>query len=190
MEAGILDVLGTIVAVEDVFLSHVKTVEKILERELKLALTSVYLVLNLKRLKDLEASLLSAGLAMKNTSRYCSGSEHEIEKCLAENFPEYMHGELVGVGSLIAAKLYENISEKGLIFDAKALFEELVKIYKKCGVLSVVKEILSDERIVKEAPELMRKVSTIRPERYTLWNVIRSENVNFEKLLREIREVL
>ena len=190
IKAGILDVLASITAVQDVFLSNAKTGEAIKERELKLALFGVKKVINIKSLKNLETALLCGGLAMKESSRYCSGSEHEAEKAIAEKFKEYMHGEIAGVCSLIVAKLYCEKIKQNLIFDSSELFEDLVKIYRKTGVISVVKEILENRKFVNEASKALKTVNTIRPERFTLWNVVNPKEIDFKKLISEIKENL
>ncbi len=188
-KAGILDVLGSITAVEDVYLSHNHTNEKISIRELKLALFGIFSVIKMKKLKDLEVALLAQGLAMKNSSRYCSGSEHEIEKCLAQEFKNYFHGELVGVGTLISAKVYSEKVSENLIFDPESLFDETVKLYKKCSVLSTVKKILYVDFISKSS-EILKNVHKIRPERFTLWNIINPRKLNFREILLEIKETI
>lgn len=190
IKAGILDVLASATATQDVFLSHKETGERIKEKELKLSLFGVKKVLNMKKLKDLEIALFSQGIAMKESSRYCSGSEHEAEKTLAKNFKEFMHGELIGVCSLIVGKIYSEKIEENLLFDSSTLFEDLLNIYRKVGVIDVVKGILEEKRFIDEAPEFLKDASEIRPERFTLWNVIDTRKINFKKIILEIRKVL
>ncbi len=190
IKAGMLDTLASITAVQDVFLSHKKTGEEIKEKELKLALFGVRKVLHMKSLKDLELALLCGGMAMKENSRYCSGAEHEAEKALAESFKEYMHGELVGVCSLLVAKIYSEKIKEELLFDSAELFDELVKIYRKCSVTEVVKELLTDEDFLGKASALLKNVDKIRPERFTLWNVVDPRKIDFERIFLEIRESL
>ncbi len=190
IKSGMLDVFGSITAVQDVFLSHTKTGEEIKEKELKLSLFGVKKIISLKNLKDLETALICGGLAMKDSSRYCSGSEHEAEKTLAEEFKEYMHGEIVGLCSLIVAKIYSKKIKETLLFDSTTLFDELLSLYKKTGVVSTIKEILSDEKFVEKAPRALRESSRMRPERFTLWNIVDSQKINFQNVLTEIKEIL
>lgn len=190
IKAGMLDVLGSVTAVQDAFLSHVKTGEKLKNKELKLSLFGVKKAINMKGLKDLELALLCGGIAMKGSSRYCSGSEHEAEKALAESFKEYMHGEIVGICSLIVAKIYSERIKETLLFDSSKLFDDLVKIYKKCALTGVINDILYNENFLKKAPTLLKNVDKIRPERFTLWNVVTPKKLNFNEILLEIRESL
>ncbi len=185
--SGIMDVLGTITAVEDVFLANVLKGEEIKTRELEFALTSVKYITRAKRLKDIERALLCAGLAMKTSSRYCSGCEHESEKALSKELSEFMHGELVGVCTLICAYIYsQKVREKNLIFPPGSLFSEIFELYKTCGVLSRAKEILSSQAFIEKAPDLLKKSSKIRPERFTLWNVVNSEEIDYREIIKNL----
>ncbi len=188
--AGTLDVLSNIISLQDVFLANRMIGETIKERELKLASLSIILISKLHSLDDLAMAIFSSALAMRDSSRYCSGCEHELEKALAPHFPQYMHGELVGLSSLICAEIYKtskDVLPEELLFPLDVLPEELFEIYRKKGLGVVISHFLEDENFMKNAPELMKKASTIRPERYTLWNVVDSAKVDFEDLLNKIR---
>lgn len=188
--SGILDVLGSIISLQDVFLSHKFTGERICKRELNLSLFGIKKVVEMKSLKELERALIAQGLAMKNSSRYCSGSEHEVEKCLAEAFTDRFHGELVGVGTLLCAKIYSERFKEKFLWDCRTLFDGVVEIYRDCGVIGAIRDILKGEEFAGRAGKILKRVSSIRPERFTLWNVVSSEKVDFGKVLEEIESAI
>jgi len=177
--SGILDVLGSVTAIEDVFLASEKTGEKIDQEALSLSALGVLKVVKMRSLVDLEKAILSHGLAMKNGSRYCSGSEHEFEKCCAAN---YLHGELVGIGTLLSAYCYREI-ELDSPLPSGEIFEWMVDVYRKRNVIGRIREILGDPKVTAEF-ECLRK---IRPERYTLWNEVK---IDVPRVLGEIREII
>jgi glycerol dehydrogenase-like iron-containing ADH family enzyme len=132
-----------------------------------------------------------AGRAMEKTSKYGSQSEHEIEKALTKS-PEiarkYPHGQLVGAGTLIASKLYQvyhNSLPKNLFFDSRRLYKDIVNVFKHMGLLDYVKQPLK-EVDEKELLNYLKTVSTIRPERYNLWNEVDSEHIEWGKILSEV----
>jgi glycerol-1-phosphate dehydrogenase [NAD(P)+] len=184
-KAGMLDVFSNIISLQDVFLAHRMIGEEIKSREFKLASAAVSLMVRSSSLRELAMALFSSALAMRDGSRYCSGSEHELEKTLAPHFPQYMHGELVGLSSLICAQIYNthNTLPNDLLFPQESMLDELLQLYRKKDTLSPIKQFFNDT-------EFMKNASTIRPERYTLWNVVDSREIDFDAVLDEIRTKL
>jgi len=187
-KAGLLDVFGSIIALQDVYLANRVVNEEIKEREQSLAAASVVMAEKSLGFKSLALSLIAAGLAMKESSRYCSGSEHEAEKALAQRFSRYMHGELVGFCSLICAKLYEQYSKQlpELLFDSEALFAHVLRIYRRKKLIEPLRRMFEDKKLWKLAPVLLKKSSAVRRERFTLWNVVDSRKIDFKSLMKEI----
>ena len=192
--AGSFDILGNFISLEDVFLANKIRGERIKKKELNLVLNSLALILKFlksKKLEDLASALFLSGLAMKESSRYCSGSEHEIEKMLAPHFSEFLHGELVAVGVLICAKVYQKYQKefpKDLIFNPKNIYPKILKILKQKNLLGMVKKIFENKKFQKISPEVLKATSQLRSERYTLWNFLDSQKVDFQKLIKEIQK--
>ncbi len=182
--SGILDVLGSVTAIADVLLSARVTGERPRPRDLSLSLRGVEKVAEMKGLEDLEDAIISHGLAMKEDSRYCSGSEHEVEKCLSKRF-DYFHGELVGVGTLLSAYLYRDL---GSGFGEGKIFDWLLEVYRRRKVDRAVRKVLSE--VSPKLGNLGPELKAVRPERFTLWNYLDPEKIDFRKISREIESVL
>ncbi len=191
-KSGMMDVLSNIISLQDVFLSHRICGERIRTKELRLSSAAVLFLIKSDSLRELAMALFSSALAMRDSSRYCSGSEHELEKALAPHFPDYMHGELVGISSLICAYLYGKHEEvpHDLLFQPEILLEELIELYKRKGLMDTISSFFEDQNFLKNAPEFMKNASKIRPERYTLWNVVDSNQIDFRAALKEIESKL
>ena len=191
-KSGIMDVLSNIISLQDVFLSHRICGERIRTRELGLSSAAVLFLMKSNSLRELAMALFSSALAMRDGSRYCSGSEHELEKALAPHFPDYMHGELVGLSTLICAQIYctHHDIPDDLLFSRESMLDELFQLYRKKDVLSSVEQFFKDTEFMKKAPSLMKNASKIRPERYTLWNVVDSNQIDFRAVLKEIESKL
>jgi glycerol-1-phosphate dehydrogenase [NAD(P)+] len=153
LAAGVGDILGKYVCLCDWKLSNTVTgeyycdfVEALVKDSLELAVKAVA-KLN-ERDKDaitaiMEALVLS-GIAMSyiGNSRPASGSEHHLShfwelSFLQKNKPCALHGTKVGVGTVIALKLYESLREKEIDFDSlktpdfdeAAWREEIQRVY-------------------------------------------------------------
>jgi len=192
-KAGTLDVLSNFVSLQDVSLSFRIIGEKINEDQFKLAVASLIFSLKAKKnekflLKALLSSSLS-GIGEKG-SRYISGSEHEVEKVLTLKIGKHLHGEYVGLGSLISAFVYSSINIHELLFDKDNLFEILIWSMKRNDALDSVANVLNDRDVAKKAHIHLKHVSHVRPERYTLWNHINSKDVDFGEIIKEIRHTL
>ncbi|MCK4730551.1 MAG: iron-containing alcohol dehydrogenase [Candidatus Aenigmarchaeota archaeon] len=187
-KSGICDLISNLTALQDLSLAE-KNGEKFSEFYKQLSFESAEKVLGFGTDKELAEALIMSGIAMEETSKYCSGSEHEVERLLEAkiNGGKYLHGQLAGTGTLISAKIYEIYSNElpDLRFESKNLFEEIKEKMKKVGVYEFAIEPLKDEKF---NPEILGEISRIRPERYSLWNVIDSEKVEWKKIVGGILE--
>ncbi len=195
---GICDLFSNLVALQDLSLAEKKG-EQFSEFHKKLSFNAVEKILDCQFLekadtpknkdKELAEALILSGLAMEKTSRYCSGSEHEVERLLETkiNNGEYLHGQLAGTGNLISAKVYSLYSDKlkDLRFNPKNLFWDIKNKMKKKEVYDFALAPLLDEKF---KPEILKEVSKVRPERFTLWNVIDSKEINWSRVVSEILE--
>ena len=178
-KAGICDILSNFIALQDISLAE-KNGKKFSEFYKNLSFEAT------KRIcwdeKKFSEALIISGIAMEESSVYCSGSEHEIEKLLEMHGFRYLHGQLVGTGILISAKVYSIYYEKfqGLRFNSRNLFKEMKELMIKQDVYKFALQPLFDEKF---KPEILRKVSKIRPERYNLWNAINSEEIDWNLII-------
>lgn len=197
--SGFGDMIGKFICLSDWRISHILTGEYLCERIYKMTLDATRAVMDAAediRRGSLDAygkliyGLLMSGLAMQllGNSRCASGAEHHISH-LIEMQPaglgvssDALHGEKVGVGTLIAAREYHNLASKKHRFtDCPALDEELVKSVFGQLSESVIKEntpictrgvtaAMLDEKwdeivkVIKAMPteeELMEKYTTL-----------------------------
>ena len=124
---------------------------------------------------------------MEKTSRYCSGSEHEVERLLEAKIQNtYLHGQLSGTGALISAKIYSKFANNflDLRFDSRKIFDLIKEAMKSENVLKFAILPLKDEKF---RPEWLEEVSSIRPDRYTLWNEIDSKKIDWKEVIEEIK---
>ncbi len=192
-KSGILDVLSNFVSLQDVSLGIVVIGERINRDQFKLAVSS--LIFSLKSNKNDEfllKALLSSSLAGigEKGSRYISGSEHEVEKVLTLRIGKHLHGEYVGLGSLISAFVYKSVNVHNLLFDKDDLFDVLIWSMKRNDALDSVANVLNDKDVVKKAHIHLKHVSNVRPERYTLWSHVNSKDVDFGEVIKEIKHTL
>ena len=183
-KAGICDVFSNLIALQDLSLAEAKG-EKFSEFYKELSLEAVKKAINSKNEKDLAEALILSGLAMEESSRYCSGSEHDIERLLEGKIKKYLHGQLAGAGTLISAKVYSLYSEKfpKLRFNPKTLFDDIKEKMSRVRIYDFALEPLLDKNF---KPGILKEVSMIRPERYNLWNFIDSEKIDWNRVIKEI----
>jgi glycerol-1-phosphate dehydrogenase [NAD(P)+] len=101
-------------------------------------------------------ALISCGVAMSiaGTSRPCSGAEHLFSHALTMIAPEpAMHGEQVGVGTIMCAYLHG------------ANWQLIKEVLHKIGAPTTAKELGIEPEYVIEA---LTKAHSMRPERYTI----------------------
>lgn len=185
-KAGFCDILSNIIALQDISLA-----EKIKKEKFKIK----YKILSEKAIKYntisnlrfLAFALFYSGLAMEETSRYCSGSEHDVERLLEKKMKnKYLHGQLTGTGILISAKIYSTywkILPKKLKFSSKDLFRRVsLKMKKK----KVFKFALLPLREREFQFKWLKNLSKVRPQRFNLWNIIDSNKINWKKIISQI----
>lgn len=179
--AGVGDILGKYVCLADWKLSHIVTGEYYCDVVEELVRDSIDLVIRavpkiLERDKEAMASILEAlilsGIAMSfvGNSRPASGSEHHLSHFwemmfMQSNSPCALHGTKVGVGTVMALKLYEGIRNidtnfeelEEPNFDYEIWKENIEKIYGNAA-----SEVIAlEENIQKNSNEtvaLRRKV--------------------------------
>ncbi len=140
--SGVGDMLGKFIALSDWKIAHEVTGEEvcpviygIMEKALKDVWDNSLEVLNgdVTAYEQITYGLLMSGLAMQmlGSSRPASGAEHHISH-LIETRPEAlnvnsqaMHGEKVGVGTVLAAKEYHRLAETENISEYVCEFEAL-----------------------------------------------------------------
>jgi len=184
-KAGICDLLSNYVALQDISLAE-KRGEKF-ESLYKFLSFEATKLINSSKEKDLAYALILSGLAMEKTSRYCSGSEHIVERLLEEKISNtYLHGQLAGTGTLISAKIYSKFADRfpNLRFDSKKLFDFVIREMKKNNVLEFAISPLKNEQFESE---WLKELSDIRPERYTLWNEVNSHEIDWHEVIQEIK---
>jgi glycerol dehydrogenase-like iron-containing ADH family enzyme len=140
--------------------------------------------------RGLAEALILSGIAMENGSQYCSGSEHETERLLERYFSgKYLHGQLAGTGTLISAKVYSQYVDKlprTLTFDSSEIFEQLVSLMRRLDLLEFALHPLQESRF---NPNSLKGLTKVRPERYTLWNEIDSEKVDWQEVIDELFKI-
>jgi len=123
-------------------------------------------------------ALISAGVAacIAGSSRPCSGSEH-----LFSHAVEYvggpncgLHGERVGIGTIMMAKLH------GLDW------EKIAQTLKNVGAPTTAKEIgLSDEQVTNA----LVTARSLRPDRYTILSKVRLDKKTARELAKSVRVI-
>lgn len=184
-KAGICDILSNIVALQDIKLSETRG-ETFSETYKNYSKEAVKRVLGHLDEKELSKALILSGFAMEETSRYCSGSEHEVERLLERILGSaYLHGQLAGTGTIICAKVYSMYSDKLPDFEGNSckFYDEIRSQMEKLKVYEYATRPLYDSSF---KPEVLREVSKIRPERYTLWNAIDSIKVDWKHVIDKI----
>ncbi len=172
--SGCGDTVAKFTAVKDWKLAHQENNEYYGEYSASLALMSAKLVNqnanlivpgNDEGLRILLEALISCGVAMSiaGSSRPCSGSEHLFSHALDLISSNHaMHGEQVGVGSILIAFLYGSN------------WQRIKKTLEQIGAPTTAYELGVKEMDVVKALEAAPK---IRPERYTILHKL---NLNFD----------
>lgn len=177
--SGVSDLLGKYTALADWKITHLLTGEYICEEICQMeykALDSLRASLDgltvgdTKAYEDLMYGLLLSGLAMQMTgnSRPASGAEHHMshlwEMEVINDFIDFYHGEKVGVGLILASKIYHKAAEKMLTTDFQV--KELMPVEKE-----LIKEKFSKpgmyETIMEEnTPNLLEQVDAQKLMKY------------------------
>ena len=171
--SGAADLLGKYTALADWKITHILTGEYICEEICEMeyqALDALKASLpglaagDAKAYEELMYGLLLSGLAMQMTgnSRPASGAEHHMshlwEMEVLNDYIDFYHGEKVGVGLILASKIYHKAAEKmrGEAFTVKESMpveEELIRVnFTKLGMY---------ESIIEEnTPNLLEEVDS------------------------------
>ncbi|MEQ9482612.1 iron-containing alcohol dehydrogenase [Coleofasciculus sp. F4-SAH-05] len=131
---------------------------------------------NENSLIELIKQLYSFSLLMKNDSSWCSRSEHEFEKLYADS--QMSHGQLVLMGALVAMKIR-------CIYNFPDLYERILYYCQKLEINLELKQGF-DTLIISNTYKRMKKLSSVRPERFGLWNLVDSTTVDWKMIIKEI----
>lgn len=173
--SGVSDLLGKYTALADWKIAHLVTGEYICNEICQLeyqALDSLVASLpglisgDAKSYEDLMYGLLLSGIAMQMTgnSRPASGAEHHMshlwEMEVINDYIPFYHGEKVGVGLVLASKIYHKAAEKLLagpceVKESVPLEEELIRAnFKRPEMLETI--------LLENTPNLL---DNVKPER-------------------------
>jgi glycerol-1-phosphate dehydrogenase [NAD(P)+] len=187
MISGCGDLVGKITAVKDWELARDEVHEYYGTYAANLAYLSAKIVLDggqnlvkdkLYGLRTIVEALISAGVAscIAGSSRPCSGSEHlfshAVEYVAGKNFG--LHGERVGIGTIMMAKLHGLDWEK--IAESLALF----------GAPTRGKQInLTEDEVVQS----LVLASSLRPERFTILNREKLDKSKAASLAKSVKVI-
>ena len=185
--SGCGDLIAKITAIKDWELARDDVNEYFGEYAANLSYLSAKMILNIsnniteykkidkKITRTIVEGLISSGVAagIAGSSRPCSGSEHLFSHALEyiTNSKCGLHGERVGIGTIIMAKLH-NLDWK----DIKRSLEII-------GAPTTAKEIKADKDELIDAFFLAGK---IRPERYTILNKVKLDRNQIKNLIEEV----
>ena len=179
IRAGIGDLISNLSAVEDCKLAIRKNKDKINNFALLISEVAAELILDndqldissTKFIKRLAEGMMLGGIAMAiaNSSRPASGSEHEISHAIDEIFPsKALHGEQVAIGTIFTLYLQRNLNfEKVRNFfryygvptklsDLQLSLDDFVKVVihapsTRKGRYTILEELSMDEDRIKDA---------------------------------------
>ena len=184
--SGCGDLIAKITAVKDWEIARDETGEYFGEYAANLSSLSAKMMLDISKQivngqidkkisRTIVEGLISSGVAagIAGSSRPCSGSEHLFSHALEyiSNGKCGLHGERVGIGTIIMAKLH------------KLNWIEIKNALRIIGAPTTAKEISVDKDDIIKAFVLAKK---IRPERYTILNRM---DLNKNQILDLIEEV-
>lgn len=185
--SGCGDLIAKITAIKDWELARDDVNEYFGEYAANLSYLSAKMILNIsnniteykkidkKITRTIVEGLISSGVAagIAGSSRPCSGSEHLFSHALEyiTNSKCGLHGERVGIGTIIMAKLH-NLDWK----DIKRSLEII-------GAPTTAKEIKADKDELIDAFFLAGK---IRPERYTILNKVKLDRNQIKNVIEEV----
>jgi glycerol-1-phosphate dehydrogenase [NAD(P)+] len=183
--SGCGDIIAKYTAVKDWNLAHIENKEEYYgEYAANLAQMSAKLVTknakhiqpkNINSLHMILEALISCGVAMSiaGSSRPCSGAEHLFSHALDTINPNHaMHGEQVGVGTILTAYLQ------------KTNWEQIRETLKQIGAPVTAKELgVKKEDVIKA----LETASTIRPDRYTILHKLQLDYETCKKVAKETK---
>ncbi len=181
--SGVSDLLGKYTALADWKIAHLLTDEYICEEICNMeyeALNSLVSSLDglsvgdTKAYEDLMYGLLLSGLAMQMTgnSRPASGAEHHMshlwEMEVLNEYIDFYHGEKVGVGLVLASKMYQEAARRMSVdeFTVKEsieIEEQLIKKkFSKPGMFEMIMEENTPNLLAQiDAKKLLEKKTEI-----------------------------
>jgi len=187
LAGGCGDLVAKITAVKDWELGRDEKGEYFGSYAANLAYMSAKIILDesekLKRksqfsIRTIVEALISAGVAacIAGSSRPCSGAEHLFSHAVEYVAgPSYgLHGERVGLGTIMMAKLH------GLDW------EEIAATLDKVGAPTKAKQIgLTDEHVVKA----LTSAQSLRPDRYTILSKIKLDEKSAHRLAKSTKVI-
>jgi len=187
LAGGCGDLVAKITAVKDWELARDEKGEYFGSYAANLAYMSAKIILDesekLKRknqfsIRTIVEALISAGVAacIAGSSRPCSGAEHlfshAIEYVAGSNYG--LHGERVGIGTIMMAKLH------GLDW------EKIAETLENVGAPTTAKQIgLGEEHVVKA----LVAAQSLRPDRYTILSKIKLDTKSARRLARSVKVI-
>jgi glycerol-1-phosphate dehydrogenase [NAD(P)+] len=187
LAGGCGDLVGKVTAVKDWELARDEKGEYFGSYAANLAYMSARIILaeseKLKQrdqfgVRTIVEALISAGVAacIAGSSRPCSGSEHlfshAVEYVAGPN--NGLHGERVGIGTIMMAKLH------GLDW------EKIAATLKNVGAPTTAAEIgLDEENLVKA----LVTAHSLRPDRYTILSKVKLDKKSARELAKSVRVI-
>ena len=187
LSGGCGDLVGKMTAVKDWELAREERGEYFGSYAANLAYMSAKIILTESKklgkrdeygIRTIVEALISAGVAacIAGSSRPCSGSEHLFSHAVEYVAgPDYgLHGERVGIGTIMMAKLH------GLDW------EKIAETLKHVGAPTTAREIgLSDEHVVKA----LVAAQSLRPDRYTILTKTKLDSRLARRLAKSTRVI-
>jgi glycerol-1-phosphate dehydrogenase [NAD(P)+] len=179
--SGCGDLIGKVTAVKDWELARDEVGEYYGKYSASLAYLSAELVLKESKniglrkkgsFRDVVEALISAGVAagIAGSSRPCSGSEHLFAHALdITSRHNGLHGEKVGLGTILMAKLH-NME-----------WEKIVKALEDIQAPTTGNQLNLDDKAIVKA---LRYAKRIRPDRYTILNKVEMDEQKAISLAR------
>ncbi|HXV45185.1 MAG TPA: NAD(P)-dependent glycerol-1-phosphate dehydrogenase [Nitrososphaera sp.] len=187
LAGGCGDLVAKITAVKDWELARDEKGEYFGSYAANLAYMSAKIILDesdrLKRksqfsIRTIVEALISAGVAacIAGSSRPCSGAEHLFSHAVEYVAgPSYgLHGERVGIGTIMMAKLH------GLDW------EKVAETLKNVGAPTKAKQIgLTEDQVVKA----LVTAQSLRPDRYTILSKVKLDTKSARRLAKSVRVI-
>jgi glycerol-1-phosphate dehydrogenase [NAD(P)+] len=187
LAGGCGDLVAKITAVKDWELARDEKGEYFGSYAANLAYMSAKIILDeserLKRksqfsIRTIVEALISAGVAacIAGSSRPCSGAEHlfshAVEYVAGPNYG--LHGERVGIGTIMMAKLH------GLDW------EKVAETLENVGAPTKAKQInLTEDNVVKA----LTTAQSLRPDRYTILSKVKLDKKSAQRLAKSTRVI-
>lgn len=195
--AGVGDILGKYVCLLDWKLAHMiqgeyhcTYIEEMIQKSLKIVVSNAKKIQSRdsQTIKYIMEGLVLSGIAMSyaKNSRPASGSEHHMSHFwemmfLFQDKEPILHGIKVGVGTIVAIKLYENLITTSIDFTrAKQRIKQFnIEEWKKQirSIFNMVSEdiILFEEQVQKNDPKMaLRRIEFLESNWKEISDTVRS----------------